>query len=182
MKKFILLLIYSVSLILIGLSVKQFVKEERFDELEYIIEEELIGKDTETFLKENIYSPRSGNFAVIYFVYPEICNPCMTEISEFSSLLNSYDGEPVASQTVIIHTDSLEAARQFMRVLNLDLDYHYDVEEKAYHFLSSYDLRELVGQMIIIDKQKNMIVSRLILETAMPTDMDAKKRFLKQII
>lgn len=175
-------MIYGVSLTLIGLSVRQFVKEERFDELEYTIEEELIGKDNETFLVDNIYNQRSDSFAVIYFVHPEICNPCMTEISEFSRLLNLFEDEPTASQTVVIHTDSLEVARQFMSVLNLDLDYLYDVEEEAYHFLSSYDLRELVGQMIVIDKQKNMIVSRLILETAMPTNINSKKQFLEKII
>ncbi|MEX0647069.1 MAG: hypothetical protein WEA56_12130 [Balneolaceae bacterium] len=182
MKTNLLIAIYGVSFLLLVLSLITFFEEDRIHQLEYIIAEEKIDAEVFESLKNTVLKDSNKELSVIYFVRPQICAPCMAEISEFSYLTNEYFGEENGHQIIVVNTEFEEESEQLQKALNLGLNYEYKPEEIVYRFLSSYELRELVGQMIIIDNQKQTVKARVILETSMPTETQAKQNFLAQIM
>lgn len=180
MKNFIVITIYGISIFIIVLSVINIMKEDRVDNLEYIMVNEPLEVDLREFFIDGSNYKHHPNIAVIYFVESNICSPCMTEITEFNRLINNRND--FIKQLFIVNTESKMEAVNLMTAIDLDIEYKIGLSEAKLKILSAYDLRELVGQMIFIDIDENKIFARVILETIQPSKYDSKKKLLETII
>lgn len=182
MKKIVIISIYSVSLILVLISLNTIFQEERLDQLEYNLTEEKIDIDIDELVHSSNDSMRNQNYAVIYFVEPQICPPCMTEISEFYNLFNQYLENKSGVQIIVINSESINEVEEFIKFLNVDIKYRFDPEEETYRFLSKYQLRELVGQLVFVDLQNQVVKARVILEESLPTEYAVKEEIVTYLI
>lgn len=169
-----LISIYLISFVLIIVSIATIISnDERINYLEFSDIETEIEEEINRFLHKEIFKNSRADHAIIYYLDSKNCNICNIEIEEFSNLVK--DLYPVESiiEYAIIKTNSEVVAENLINNLNIKTNYHYNLDEYQYNFFSNYELRNLVGQVLLIDINQNKVKGRVILEKLSPSTISA---------
>lgn len=157
-----------------------FSDEERDIDVEYIMQNEAINPAVLGLLHEKEVVSHNTRLAIIYFMNPFTCSVCMLEIDEFSALMAMELRDIEYRELFAFNSGNQNAVNLFMHSGGYDQDYIHQLPDEVVDFLSSYGLRsQLVGQVIVIDINKENVVSRAILESAEPTSHESKEDFIQ---
>jgi hypothetical protein len=182
-KKIFISLLYFLSIVVLAFALSSlFSDNERAIDLEYIMQEEAIHPMVLEEVYEKEVIGQNTSLVIIYFMNPFTCPVCMLEIDEFSALMATELRDIQYRELFAFNSDNQNAVNLFLHSGRYDHDYLYQLPDEGIDFLSSYGLRsQLIGQIIVMDVNKENVVSRAILESAEPTSHESKEGFIQRI-
>jgi len=187
MKKFIIILLYIISMLFVAGGLwKFFLNNEdmpRREGLDYRIEQQPLPTAIKKVLEGyGFYNNRNTKVSIIFFLRPNVCSICNLEITEFSKFLLQKANISNNANLFVFDTKSNDMAKTFMNSIGLSVPFLINPSDDLYDFLSIYGLRELVGQMVIIDLQKNSVIARVIIESTRATKPESKIELIEEIL
>lgn len=183
LKKLIIFIIYLCSAIIAGIALYAILaEEERTLDVEFIIEKTSVPESLLEKLYEKESINQSTEMAVVYFMNPFTCPVCMLEIEEFSALMKEDFIDFSYTEIFAFNSENQILINNFLLAGNYSHEYINKFSGEHQEFLSSYNLRSnLVGQIVVIDLNQMIVVSRAILENAAPTSHESKVDFIKML-